>query len=116
MGKIKKSENVAIGKRLAEIQALYGKTDDYMCYVTGYTLHSYHCVCNGDYGLTLEKISRLANDEIFSREITYILTGKKARCDYSISGNRAYIEALKPEERKTYLVELLKIISDGLSK
>lgn len=116
MSKERKAENVAIGKRLAQIQAFYGKTNEYMAYLTGYSVHTYQCILNGDQAISVKRLSLLANDPQFAHEIVYILTGNRVNFDYSINGNYAYLETLSKNERNAYIGKLAQIVANELSK
>ncbi len=114
MSKQRCIENVELGKRLFEIQNMYGKSDEYMACLTGYTVHTYQCVRNGDQSISISKFQKLAQDDQFSNHILYILTGMKGTCDYSIASLAGYIESL-PEKRKgTYLADLSFLMSNYL--
>lgn len=116
MGKERKTENVELGKRLAKVQSAHGKTDIQMAYITGYAVHTYQCVINGDQSMSLRHLSMLAKDPDFAGEILYILTGQRADFDYSIAGNEAYIETLSAKERERYIRKLALLVAKELAQ
>ncbi|MCQ2522948.1 MAG: hypothetical protein MJ123_01300 [Lachnospiraceae bacterium] len=116
MSRERKIENIEIGRRLSAVQAMHEKSDEYMAYLTGYSVHTYQCVCNGDHGISLKRLAKLAEDDLFASDIVYILTGKRTNFDYSIDGNFAYLETLSESERSNYLSKLALILSRELSR